>query len=110
MLILLRKLFATNIRFQYTRMKIVVQMVLQLTQMTNIIPVYGRLTVLMSFKNKKSGAYDLPCKFTTCCCFGGENMNKLFVTSAFNDTNDCGNIHILDLDCNGIKEPVFSHY
>ena len=49
----------------------------------------------------------LPCKFTTCCCFGGENINKLFVTSAYNNTNDCGNIHVLDLDCNGIKEPVF---
>ena len=56
----------------------------------------------------KENHLSLPCKFTTCCCFGGENMNKLFVTSAYNNTNDCGNLHVLDLHCNGIKEPVFS--
>ena len=57
----------------------------------------------------KENHLSLPCKFTTCCCFGGENMNKLFVTSAYNNTNDCGNLHVLDLHCNGIKEPVFSY-
>lgn len=58
----------------------------------------------------KEDYLSLPCKFTTCCCFGGENMNKLFVTSAYNNTNDCGNIHVLDLhDTTGIKEPVFSY-
>lgn len=60
-------------------------------------------------EQKKVEHINLPCKFTTCCCFGGENMNKLFVTSACNNMNDCGNIHVLDLDCNGIKEPVFSY-
>ncbi len=46
----------------------------------------------------------LPCKYTTCCCFGGIDMNKLFITSAFNDINDNGKLYMINCNSQGIKE------
>tara|TARA_Y200000002_G_scaffold271729_1_gene226236 strand:- start:15916 stop:16833 length:918 start_codon:yes stop_codon:yes gene_type:complete len=40
----------------------------------------------------------LPCKYTTCCCFGGQDLDLLFVTSAYNNSSDNGRLLVLDQD------------
>lgn len=50
---------------------------------------------------------NLPCKYTTCCCFGGEHMNKLFVSSAYHNSEDNGKIYVLNSDEKGVEEPKF---
>jgi len=50
---------------------------------------------------------ELPCKYTTCCCFGGEHMNKLFVSSAYHNIKDNGKIYVLNSDEKGVEEPIF---
>ena len=43
----------------------------------------------------------------TCCCFGGENMNKLFITSSYDNINK-GNLNIYNFDSIGIKSSIIS--
>ena len=50
---------------------------------------------------------NLDVKAPTCCCFGGQYMNKLFITSAAIN-GDKGYINILDRDIPGIKEHLIS--
>lgn len=47
---------------------------------------------------------DLEIKNPTCCCFGGENMNKLMITSAYVNEKDNGSPIIIDSDFIGLKE------
>ena len=47
---------------------------------------------------------NLDCKFPTCCCFGGENMNKLMITSAYDNDKDNGSPVILNTEFSGLKE------
>lgn len=47
-------------------------------------------------------------KNITCCCFGGNNMNRLFITSAYINDIDNGKINILKSDYLGIKEPIIN--
>lgn len=57
------------------------------------------------FKNfKLENTLLLNCQKPTCCCFGGENLDKLFVTSSFVDKNDNGSPIILSDIGIGIKE------
>lgn len=53
---------------------------------------------------------DINCKYPTCCCFGGSDMNKLFITSAslLNNSDNNGKIFIKNMKCTGIYEqPIF---
>ncbi len=43
-------------------------------------------------------------RYTTSCCFGGQNLDKLFITSAYNNDNDNGSAIIKEMDVTGIKE------
>ena len=50
-------------------------------------------------------------RYNTCCCFGGQNMDKLFVTSAYNNSSDNGSSIILDTNYTGVKEnPINLNY
>ena len=42
--------------------------------------------------------------FTTCCSFGGKDLDKLFITSAYNNDKDNGSPVIKDMKINGILE------
>ena len=56
--------------------------------------------------NKIKNSIQLPFISPTCCCFGGENMNKLFITSSFCKINE-GNINIINYDKSiGVKSSV----
>jgi sugar lactone lactonase YvrE len=65
-----------------------------------------------------SGAVDrvvaLPVAYPTSCCFGGENLDVLFVTSASDPaltgqapSEVCGKLIALDVGCRGLPEPEF---
>ena len=43
-------------------------------------------------------------RFTTCCSFGGKDLDKLFITSAYNNDKDIGSPVIKDMKINGILE------
>jgi len=62
---------------------------------------YG-INIYDKFQKKKY--IKLPCKYTTCCCFGGIDMNKIFITSAFNNNTDNGKLYMINSDIEGIKE------
>lgn len=51
---------------------------------------------------------DLPFLCPTCCCFGGENLNKLLITSSslIDNSNQNGKLCLLDDLNTGIKEPI----
>ena len=44
------------------------------------------------------------CKFTTSCAFGGVNMDKMLITTAYNNNLDNGKILIYDSSICGIPE------
>jgi sugar lactone lactonase YvrE len=57
---------------------------------------------------------DLPVGNPTCCCFGGDDLDILFVTSASDPvltgahpSDVCGKLIALDVGCRGLPEPVF---
>jgi sugar lactone lactonase YvrE len=57
----------------------------------------------------------LPVAHPTSCCFGGENLDILFVTSASDlqltgrsPTDACGKLIALDVGCRGLPEPAFA--
>ena len=43
-------------------------------------------------------------KNPTCCCFGGNELNKLFITSAVCGGGGLGYLELRDMDVCGIKE------
>ena len=51
---------------------------------------------------------DLPFLCPTCCCFGGENLNKLLITSSslINNSYHNGKLCLLNDINTGIKEPI----
>lgn len=58
---------------------------------------------------------DLPVDHPTSCCFGGENLDVLFVTSASDPlltgqvgSDVCGKLICLDVGSRGLPEPVFA--
>ena len=51
---------------------------------------------------------ELPCKFTTCCCFGGIDMDRLFISSAYNDPTDNGWLLSIPTPICGIQETPIS--
>lgn len=51
---------------------------------------------------------NLNCKKPTCCCFGSQDMNKLFITSAYESDIDNGSPQIISTNFIGIKEPVIN--
>lgn len=51
---------------------------------------------------------ELPCKFTTCCCFGGIDMDRLFISSAYNDPTDNGWLLSIPTSTCGIPETPIS--
>lgn len=66
------------------------------------IDVFSTINGNFSFKKK----IETSKKFNTCCCFGGKDMNKLFITSANNpdDPNDNGSVIIKPMNTFGLKE------
>jgi sugar lactone lactonase YvrE len=57
---------------------------------------------------------ELPVGNPTCCCFGGDNLDTLFVTSASDPvltgahpSDVCGKLIALDVGSRGLPEPVF---
>ena len=57
---------------------------------------------------------ELPVGNPTCCCFGGDNLDILFVTSASDPvltgarpSDVCGKLIALDVGSRGLPEPVF---
>jgi sugar lactone lactonase YvrE len=61
----------------------------------------SRIDIFDNFILKKSIQLDF--KYPTCCCFGGKDMDRLFVTSASQE-NQKGYFSIIKLDTQGIKE------
>lgn len=53
---------------------------------------------------------NLDCKKPTCCCFGGQDMKKLFITSAYANEKDDGSPLILDTNSLGVNERVINFY
>lgn len=51
---------------------------------------------------KKLDEIALPEKFVTCCTFGGEDMQTLFITTAANGQNVGGNLYSIHLDVKGM--------
>lgn len=71
---------------------------------------YGGYGVDVFSTNNNNISYEYTIKTNkrnnTCCCFGGQNMNKLMITSAKNpdDEKDNGSTIIMDTDKIGVKE------
>ena len=59
--------------------------------------------------NNIVNSIDLNFKFPTSCCFGGIDMNKLFITSAYNNGKDNGSIEILDIDTIAYREKCIKY-
>ena len=58
------------------------------------------------FKDDKvSESIDLEFACPTCCCYGGINMDRLFITSAYCNKNK-GYINVIETDYIGIKESI----
>ena len=64
----------------------------------------SRIDIFKDFNLESSVNLDV--KYPTCCCFGGYDMNKLFVTSASvkDNSGKNGDVVIMNMDFIGVKE------
>ncbi len=73
------------------------------------IAVWGGSKVIQVNPNtgEKLREISVPDKQVTCCVFGGDNLNQLYITTA-NVGEEGGNLYVVDLDVAGVQSFLFN--